>query len=81
MALPGGPADAPASRALARLQRNLIYTAVEHHQHKYAAAFAEEASLADPRWRSRLLAPALPYMPASAEPATELTRRALAALA
>ena len=72
---------AQAGRFVARLQRNLIYTAVEHHQHKYAAAFAEEASLADPRWRSRLLAPALPYMPASAEPATELTRRALAALA
>ena len=70
-----------AGRFVARLQRNLIYTAVEHHQHKYAAAFAEEASLADPRWSSLLLAPALPYMPASAEPATELTRRALATLA
>ncbi len=70
-----------ADRLVARLQRNLIYTAVEHHQHKYAAAFAEEASLAHPRWRSMILAPALPYMPASAEPATELTRRALATLA
>ncbi len=69
-----------AGRFVARLQRNLIHTAVEHHQHKYAAAFAEEASLADPRWRPLLLAPALPYMPASTEPATELTRRALAAL-
>ncbi len=71
---------AHAERFVGRLQRNLIYTAVEHHQHKYAAAFAEEASLADPRWRSLLIAPALPYMPASAEPATELTRRALSTL-
>ncbi len=72
---------AQTGRFVARLQRNLIHTAVEHHQHKYAAAFAEEASLADPRWRPLLLAPALPYMPASAEPATEFTRRALATLA
>ena len=72
---------AQAGSLVARLQRHLIHTAVEHHQHKYAAAFAEEASLADPRWRPLLLAPALPYMPAGAEPATDFTRRALAALA
>jgi len=69
-----------APRLVARLQRNLIHTAVEHHQHKYAAAFAEEANLADPRWTSLMLAPALPYLPASAEPATEFTHRALASL-
>lgn len=63
-----------------RLQRNLIHRAVEHHQHKYAAAFAEEAGLAHPRWASLLLAPAVPYMPPAAEPATEFTRRALASL-
>ena len=64
-----------------RLQRNLIHRAVEHHQHKYAAAFAEEAGLAHPRWASLLLAPALPYMPPAIEPASEFTRRALASLA
>jgi len=70
-----------AAPLVARLQRNLIYTAVEHHQHKYAAAFAEEATLVNPRWASLILAPALPYLPASAEPSTEFTRRALASLA
>lgn len=63
-----------------RLQGNLIHRAVEHHQHKYAAAFAEEATLAHPRWASLLLAPAMPYMPPSIKPATEFTRRALASL-
>ena len=70
-----------AGQFVTRLHRNLIHTAVEHHQHKYAAAFAEEARLADSRWSALLLAPALPYMPTSAEPATEFTRRALASLA
>ena len=69
-----------AAPLVARLQRNLLYTAVEHHQHKYAAAFAEEATWADPRWAPLILAPALPYMPASAEPATDFTRRALSSL-
>jgi hypothetical protein len=70
-----------AATLVARLQRNLIHTAVEHHQHKYAATFAEEANLANPLWTSLLLSPALPYLPSSAEPSTEFTRRALASLA
>jgi hypothetical protein len=64
----------------ARLVEDLAGKAVEHHQHKYAAAVFEESRLVDPRWASHLLACAVPYLPGRAAPDTELAARSRAAL-
>jgi hypothetical protein len=68
-----GEAEPLRSRLVGQLARK----AVEHHQHKYAAAVFEESRLAPPRWAPRLLACALPYLPSGAEPETELAQRSL----
>ncbi len=65
---------------IARRRALLARRGVEHHQHKYAAAMVEEAALAHPRWASRLLAPAVPYLPTPDDEETEVARRARAAL-
>ena len=56
---------------LDRLRHHLLRKGIENHQFKYGAAMAEEAYLVHPRWRSRILAPALNYLPG---PEEELTR-------
>lgn len=62
------------------LRRSLFRTASEHHQHKYAAAIAEEASLMHPRWAARMGATAGEYLANPAEGETEVYRRSMAAL-
>ena len=56
---------------LDRLRHHLLRKGVENHQFKYGAAMAEEAYLIHPQWRSRILAPAVNYLPG---PEEELTR-------
>ncbi len=60
VALDRNPSLAPAFRA--RMRTALFHKGVEHHQHKYAAAAWEESLLVDPRWQSRILAPAATYL-------------------
>jgi hypothetical protein len=64
----------------ARLRGGMFRRAVEHHQYKYAAAIWEESRLVDPRWTSQLLAPAIDYLPTTAEPETEVYERSMHAL-
>ncbi len=66
---------------LARLRRQVAPKGVEYHQFKYAVALEDETAPADPRWTSRLLAPAAGYMPARKTRDNQLTDRSLAALA
>ncbi len=54
------PENAPAF--LARMRHYLVRKAFQSHQYKYVAAVDEESALAHPRWRSRLLAPAVTYV-------------------
>ncbi len=65
---------------LARLRRQVAPKGVEYHQFKYAVALEDETAPSDPRWASRLLAPALGYMPTRATRDHELTARSLHAL-
>ncbi len=69
-----------ASAYLAGLRSQMFRRAVEHHQYKYAAAIWEESGLTDPRWSSRILAPAIDYLPTAAEPETEVYERSRHAL-
>ncbi len=64
------------TRTIAHMARK----AVEHHQHKYAAALFEESRLAHPEWSPHLLACAAAYLPDQTDPETELYRRSLHAL-
>ena len=57
-----------------RLRRSLPRRAIEHHQHKYAAAIFEECRLADTRWQANLLAAAIDYLAHPDDDATELYR-------
>ncbi|MCI0490915.1 MAG: hypothetical protein L0229_30350 [Blastocatellia bacterium] len=69
-----------ASLYLKGLRRSLFYKATENHQYKYAAAMQEESRLVDSHWASRILAPAVPYLPTEEEPDTEILQRSLHAL-
>lgn len=69
-----------ASPYLAHLRSGVFRKAQEHHQHKYAAAVAEESRLVHPMWASRILAPAAEYVAHPDDPETEVYRRSLRAL-
>lgn len=73
-----GPKNAAAY--LTRLRGCLADKAGEDHQFKYLAALHEESALAHPRWATRLLAPAITYLPSPAGPDTEVRERSLHAL-
>jgi hypothetical protein len=73
-----GPKNAAAY--LTRLRGCLADKAGEDHQFKYLAALHEESALAQPRWATRLLAPAITYLPSPADPDTEVRERSLHAL-
>jgi len=65
-------------RKLVSLMRtSLLRTAIEHHQHKYAAAVIEEATLTPPELRAMILAPAVDYLAHPADPTTDLHQRSL----
>lgn len=65
---------------LAQLRRHLTERAFQSHQYKYAAAIAEESALAHPRWASRILAPAVTYVPTPNDPDSQVFDRSLHAL-
>jgi hypothetical protein len=65
---------------LAELRRFLAHKAVQNHQYKYTAALHEEATRVHPRWASRLLAPAITYLPTAGDPDTEILARSRHAL-
>lgn len=68
------------SAYLARLRGDLIPRADQNHQYKLAAAVIEEARRIHPRWRARVLATAVDYLPAATEATTNVHTRSLAAL-
>lgn len=61
----------------AALRSNLLRTAQEHHQHKYAAALLEETTRCAAPWRPRLLAASADYLLHPGDGATEVHRRSL----
>ncbi len=65
---------------LDRLRGYLVRKATQSHHFKFAAAIHEESAWIDPRWKSRILAPALTYLPTNADPDTEVLRRSEHAL-
>lgn len=65
---------------LAQLRAFLLQKAWQDHQFKYLAAIHEESKLADSRWRSRILAPAITYLPTAVDHDTEVSKRAERAL-
>lgn len=73
-------AGADADHYLRRLVRHLAMTGEEHHQHKYAAALAIESRRIHPRWRTRLLASAVPYMHHPRATQTRVAKRGRQAL-
>jgi hypothetical protein len=72
------PAAAGAYRA--GLRSFLMTRANQNHQYKFLAAVEEESALIHPRWASRMLAPAVTYLPTARDPETETLRRSLHAL-
>jgi hypothetical protein len=62
------------------LRAALFRTGQEHHQHKYAAALAEDVGHTHPRWAASLAATAAEYLADPAAPETEVHRRTRAAL-
>ncbi len=64
----------------AQMRHHLLRKAFQSHQYKYVAAIEEESALAHPRWRSRLLAPAVTYVPVPSDPETEVFARSRQAL-
>ncbi|MEM7248458.1 MAG: hypothetical protein AAF533_24205 [Acidobacteriota bacterium] len=72
--------DTSAGRLAAELRDQLTRKARQSHQFKLAAALWEESRRIAPRWRSRLLAGSLGYLPESTENETETLRRSVAAL-
>ena len=66
---------------LAQLRTHLYERADQDHQFKFVAALHEEAAAMHPDYRSRLLAPAITYVPAGRDPRTEMRKRTDAALA
>ena len=69
-----------ASTYVAELRKHLVRRAFQSHQYKLAGAIVEESSLVDPRWASRILAPAVTYLPTPNDPRTEVFDRSLRAL-
>ncbi len=69
-----------AAAYLARLRRQVAPKGVEYHQFKYAVALEDETSPSHPRWTSRLLAPAVGYMPTRKTGDNELTALSVHAL-
>lgn len=65
----------------AHLRTSLLRTAIEHHQHKYAAAVVEGAALTPPKLRPMILAPAAEYLANPNDPISDLHKQSLAALA
>jgi hypothetical protein len=65
---------------LARMRASLARRGREHHQHKLAAALAEEAARVHPSKRPLLLAPAVDYLANPADADTDVFRRAERAL-
>ena len=65
---------------LQRLRQHLAAKGLEYHQFKYAVALEDETSASDPRWTSRLLAPAAGYLPTRKAEDNRLTARSLHAL-
>ena len=57
------------------MHRNLFRNATQSHHFKYAAAVREESRLVHPRWASRIVAPALGYLPSGRDATTELHAR------
>jgi hypothetical protein len=69
--------DASGSGALVgRMRGALARAGREHHQHKLAAALAEEAGRVDARLRPRLLSPAVDYLANPKDEDTDVFRRA-----
>ncbi len=65
---------------LAKLRSGLAQKGLEYHQFKLVVALEDEISPSDPRWISRLLAPAAGYMPTRNSTDNELTSRSTHAL-
>ncbi len=61
---------------LSWLRGFLFRKAWQDHQYKYLAAISEESRLVNPKWASRLLAPAITYLPTQADDDSEVARRA-----
>lgn len=72
------PTAAAAYRA--RLRSFLMTRANQSHQYKFLAAVEEESERIHPQWASRMLAPAVTYLPTARDPETETLRRSLHAL-
>ncbi len=62
---------------LARIRSALFRRGREHHQHKYAAAMEEESARVAPRFRARIVAPAIDYLAHPADTETDVYRRSL----
>lgn len=73
-------AEDGANRYLGLLRRYLYERAFQDHQYKFVAALHEESVSIHPTLRSRLLAPAVTYVPAGRDPETEMSRRSRRAL-
>jgi hypothetical protein len=71
-------ARAESCRDLTR--RGLARGGVEHHQHKYAAAFLAESLRVSPRWAPAILAPSAGYLPAPGAAESGIALRSRAAL-
>ncbi len=62
------------------LAASLASRGVEHHQHKYAAAFMEESRLIHQKWAPLIVAPSAGYLPDASVQESEVTERSLQAL-
>jgi hypothetical protein len=65
-----------AGALLGRMRGSLARCGREHHQHKLAAALAEESARVAPSLRPRLLAPAVDYLANPKDTETDVFRRA-----
>jgi hypothetical protein len=72
--------EAAASAYVRRLRDDLVPRADQNHQYKLVGAVIEEARRVDPRLRAQVLSTAVDYVPAAAEPATDVHRRSRSAL-
>ncbi len=58
----------------------MLARAFQDHQYKFVAVLHEESASIHPRWTSRLLAPAISYVPTAVDPQTEMRERSEHAL-
>lgn len=65
---------------LAALRARLVPRTTQNHQHKLLAAVVEESARTHPRWRARVAAPAVDFVPGVSEPESDFALRARAAL-